>query len=114
MATQTLVSSLSSSDAARQILGGRPSFQSHSRKTSFVIRAASTPPVKAYGTESKWVDVIPIQCSLPGDFGFDPLGLTDPEGTGGFIEPKWLAYGEIINGRFAMLGAAGAIAPEIY
>uniref|UniRef100_A0A6N2MXH4 Chlorophyll a-b binding protein, chloroplastic n=1 Tax=Salix viminalis TaxID=40686 RepID=A0A6N2MXH4_SALVM len=47
--------------------------------------------------------------SLPGDFGFDPLGLSDPEGTGGFIEPKWLAYGEIINGRYAMLGAVGAI-----
>ena len=52
-------------------------------------------------------------CSLPGDFGFDPLGLMDPEGAGGFIEPSWLIYGEIINGRFAMLGAAGAIAPEI-
>lgn len=45
----------------------------------------------------------------PGDFGFDPLGLSDPEGPGGFIEPRWLSYGEIINGRFAMLGA---IAPE--
>jgi light-harvesting complex I chlorophyll a/b binding protein 3 len=53
-------------------------------------------------------------CRLPGDFGFDPLGLSDPEGTGGFIEPKWLAYGEVINGRFAMLGAAGAIAPEVF
>ncbi|ESR44981.1 hypothetical protein CICLE_v10002129mg [Citrus x clementina] len=52
-------------------------------------------------------------CSLPGDYGFDPLGLSDPEGTGGFIEPKWLAYGEVINGRYAMLGAVGAIAPEI-
>nr|KJB42677.1 hypothetical protein B456_007G163200 [Gossypium raimondii] len=51
--------------------------------------------------------------SLPGDYGFDPLGLSDPEGPGGFIEPKWLAYGEIINGRYAMLGAVGAIAPEI-
>ena len=30
--------------------------------------------------------------SLPGDFGFDPLGLSDPEGAGGFIDPKWLAY----------------------
>lgn len=46
--------------------------------------------------------------------GFAPLGLSDPEGTGGFIEPKWLAYGEVINGRFAMLGAAGAIAPKIF
>lgn len=35
------------------------------------------------------------------------------EGTGGFIESRWLAYGEIIiNGTFAMLGAAGAIPPE--
>ncbi len=30
--------------------------------------------------------------SLPADFGFDPLGLSDPEGAGGFIDPKWLAY----------------------
>lgn len=51
--------------------------------------------------------------TLPGDFGFDPLGLMDPEGAGGFIDPKWLPYGEIINGRFAMLGASGMIAPEV-
>lgn len=48
-----------------------------------------------------------------GDFGFDPLGLSDPEGAGGFIDPEWLRYGEIINGRWAMLGVAGMIAPEI-
>lgn len=52
-------------------------------------------------------------CSLPGDYGFDPLGLSDPEGPGGFIEPKWLAYGEVINGRYAMLGSVGIMAPEI-
>lgn len=51
--------------------------------------------------------------SKPGDFGFDPLGLSDPEGAGGFINPEWLAYGEIMNGRWAMLGAAGCVAPEI-
>jgi light-harvesting complex I chlorophyll a/b binding protein 3 len=28
--------------------------------------------------------------TLPGDFGFDPLGLSDPEGAGGFISPSWL------------------------
>lgn len=54
-----------------------------------------------------------VYSSLPGDYGFDPLGLMDPEGAGGFIDPNWLTYAEIINGRFAMLGAAGAIAPEI-
>lgn len=51
--------------------------------------------------------------TLPGDYGFDPLGLMDPEGAGGFIDPKWLPYAELINGRYAMLGAAGCIAPEI-
>ena len=52
--------------------------------------------------------------SAPGDFGFDPLGLSDPEGAGGFVTPKWLQYGEILNARWAMLGAAGCIAPEVH
>eukprot|EP01023_Acetabularia_acetabulum_P061205 TRINITY_DN7389_c0_g2_i2.p2 TRINITY_DN7389_c0_g2~~TRINITY_DN7389_c0_g2_i2.p2 ORF type:complete len:284 (+),score=68.40 TRINITY_DN7389_c0_g2_i2:104-955(+) len=51
--------------------------------------------------------------SLAGDFGFDPLGLLDPEGAGGLITPNWLRYAEIMNGRWAMLGAAGCIAPEL-
>ncbi|KAL0406604.1 UNVERIFIED_CONTAM: Chlorophyll a-b binding protein 8, chloroplastic [Sesamum latifolium] len=119
MATQALVSSssiCSSAEAARQILGGRPAAQS-SRRVSFVVKAASTPPVKQGANRPLWFaskqSLSYLDGSLPGDYGFDPLGLSDPEGTGGFIEPKWLAYGEIINGRFAMLGAAGAIAPEI-
>ena len=29
--------------------------------------------------------------TLPGDYGFDPLGLSDPEGKGvGFVDPNWL------------------------
>jgi Chlorophyll A-B binding protein len=51
--------------------------------------------------------------TLPADFGFDPLGLMDPEGEGGFITPAWLSYSEVIHSRWAMLGAAGIIAPEI-
>ncbi|CAM8949713.1 unnamed protein product [Rhodiola kirilowii] len=123
MAAQALVSSslTSSVEVARQqILGGR-SFQASptsSRKASFVVKATSTPPVKAGANRPLWFaskqSLSYLDGSLPGDFGFDPLGLSDPEGTGGFIEPKWLAYGEIINGRFAMLGAAGAIAPEVF
>jgi light-harvesting complex I chlorophyll a/b binding protein 3 len=51
--------------------------------------------------------------SLAGDYGFDPLGLSDPEGAGGFVDPAWLKYSEVIHARWAMLGAAGCIAPEI-
>eukprot|EP00798_Chlamydomonas_sp_ICE-L_P020455 gene20455-27243_t len=51
--------------------------------------------------------------TLPGDYGFDPLGLLDPENSGGFVNPDWLKYSELIHCRYAMLGAAGCIAPEI-
>ncbi|CAH9091065.1 unnamed protein product [Cuscuta epithymum] len=117
MATHTLISSSSiASSASRQILGGRWPVNSP-RKPTFLVRAASTPPVKQGANRPLWFasrqSLSYLDGSLPGDYGFDPLGLSDPEGQGGFMEPKWLAYGEIINGRYAMLGAAGAIAPEI-
>jgi len=51
--------------------------------------------------------------SRPGDFGFDPLGLLDPEGAGVFVSPSWLSYAEVIHGRWAMLGTAGCMTPEI-
>ncbi|KAJ4902005.1 photosystem I light harvesting complex protein 3 [Raphanus sativus] len=119
MAAQALVSSSLTSyvQTARQIFSSKSSVSISQRKTSFIVKAASTPPVKQGANRQLWFassqSLSYLDGSLPGDFGFDPLGLSDPEGTGGFIEPRWLAYGEIINGRFAMLGAAGAIAPEI-
>merc|ERR1719473_2411522 len=51
--------------------------------------------------------------TLPGDFGFDPLGVYDPDGKGFAVSPSWLQYAEVIHARWAMLGAAGCIAPEI-
>jgi light-harvesting complex I chlorophyll a/b binding protein 3 len=51
--------------------------------------------------------------SLPGDYGFDPLGLYDMEASGGLLDRQWLSYSEVIHGRWAMLGAVGCIAPEI-
>ncbi|CAI9275181.1 unnamed protein product [Lactuca saligna] len=54
----------------------------------------STPP--------EWLDG-----SLPGDFGFDPLGLgSDPETL------RWNVQAEIVHCRWAMLGAAGIFIPE--
>ncbi|GAB4825360.1 Photosystem I chlorophyll a/b-binding protein 3-1, chloroplastic [Ancistrocladus abbreviatus] len=122
MAAQALVSSslTSSMETARQMLGSSRPLQTASaarKNASFIVRAASTPPVKQGADRQLWFaskqSLSYLDGSLPGDYGFDPLGLSDPEGPGGFIEPKWLAYGEVINGRYAMLGAVGAIAPEI-
>nr|GMD79394.1 chlorophyll A-B binding protein 7, chloroplastic [Ipomoea batatas] len=54
----------------------------------------STPP--------PWLDG-----SLPGDFGFDPLGLaSDPESL------KWNQQAEIVHCRWAMLGAASIFIPK--
>ena len=50
MAAQALVSSslTSSVQTARQIFGSKPAVSV--RKTSFVVKAASTPPVKVHDT----------------------------------------------------------------
>lgn len=50
--------------------------------------------------------------TLPGDYGFDPLGLYDPAQTGGVLNQKWLACSEILHGRWAMLAVVGCLAPE--
>ncbi|XP_047306751.1 photosystem I chlorophyll a/b-binding protein 6, chloroplastic-like, partial [Impatiens glandulifera] len=45
--------------------------------------------------------------SIPGDFGFDPLGLgSDPELL------KWFAQAELIHSRWAMLAVSGILIPE--
>ena len=39
---------------------------------------------------------------MPADYGFDPLGLLDPEGKSeGFISPSWLRYSEVVHARSA-------------
>eukprot|EP00775_Hariotina_reticulata_P004546 gene4546-4798_t len=47
--------------------------------------------------------------SLPGDHGFDPLRLgVDP------AKLKWYQQAELQNGRWAMLGAAGILVPDLF
>jgi hypothetical protein len=46
--------------------------------------------------------------SLPGDFGFDPLGLgEDPESL------KWYVQAELVHSRFAMLGVLGILVTDV-
>lgn len=47
--------------------------------------------------------------SMPGDFGFDPLGL----GKQGEDRLKWYAEAEKTNGRWAMMAVAGIMGQEL-
>ncbi|XP_062159515.1 photosystem I chlorophyll a/b-binding protein 5, chloroplastic [Alnus glutinosa] len=46
--------------------------------------------------------------SLPGDFGFDPLGLGEDPGS-----LKWYVQAELVHARFAMLGVAGILLTDL-
>jgi light-harvesting complex I chlorophyll a/b binding protein 5 len=69
-----------------------------------VARAAADRPLWNPGSDApKWLDG-----SLPGDYGFDPLGLgSDPDAL------KYFVQAELVHGRFAMLGAAGIVLPGL-
>ncbi|KAH6798120.1 photosystem I light harvesting complex protein [Perilla frutescens var. hirtella] len=80
-------------------------FESPSSTRSVAVCAAADPDRPLWfpgSTPPPWLDG-----SLPGDFGFDPLGLaSDPESL------KWNQQAEIVHCRWAMLGAAGIFIPE--
>jgi len=131
--TTSSVTAVRAVKGARATFGSRAAFAAPSAKASkarFVCRAegeAEAPkeeaPKAVVKKERSKDDVYMMGVSdqnmayldgtLPGDFGFDPLGMSDPEGAGGFVNPQWLAYSEVIHGRWAMLGVAGIVAPEI-
>lgn len=101
-------------------LSGNATRQAASRRATVVVRAeekslaqfdrAKNPNSLVFADASslKYLDG-----TAPGDLGFDPLGLLDPVNAGGFVTPEWLRYSEVIHCRWAMLGAAGCITPEI-
>jgi hypothetical protein len=68
------------------------------------VQAAADRPLWNPGSvPPAWLDG-----SLPGDYGFDPLGLgSDPEVL------KYFVQAELVHGRFAMLGAAGIVIPGL-
>ncbi|KAK9828973.1 hypothetical protein WJX72_003158 [[Myrmecia] bisecta] len=97
MLTSTFVGTPSA--LARTASTSRPARQS--------VRAAAASGSKGLwlpGTESPpW-----LKGDLPGDRGFDPLGLgSDPD------RLKWYAEGEKTNGRWAMAAVAGILGQEL-
>ncbi|KAI5054167.1 hypothetical protein GOP47_0030940, partial [Adiantum capillus-veneris] len=68
-----------------------------------ILAATANRPLRFPGsTPLEW-----LNGSLPGDFGFDPLGLgSEPELL------KWFVQSKIVDCRWAMLGGAGIFIPE--
>ena len=77
------------------------------------LLAAHTPTSQsAQANRPSWFPGSPLpehlDGSLPGDFGFDPLGLgTEP------FKLKWYQQAELQNGRWAMLAVTGILVPEV-
>ncbi|XP_058195067.1 chlorophyll a-b binding protein P4, chloroplastic isoform X2 [Rhododendron vialii] len=84
------------------------------RQISF--KTATSSSRRSFRVEAKkgeWLPGLPspayLNGSLPGDNGFDPLGLAeDPENL------KWYVQAELVNSRWAMLGVAGMLLPEVF
>ena len=85
-----------------------------SRLARRVRPGSNSAPARSLKVEAKgeWLPGLSsptyLNGSLPGDNGFDPLGLAeDPESL------KWYVQAELVNGRWAMLGVAGMLIPEV-
>ncbi|KAM7268302.1 hypothetical protein ACFE04_010468 [Oxalis oulophora] len=83
------------------------------REVSFKPITASPRSFKVEAAKGQWLPGLPspayLNGSLPGDNGFDPLALAeDPENL------KWFVQAELVNGRWAMLGVAGMLLPEVF
>jgi len=79
-----------------------------------VMRGARRAPVTAMAGRPSWfpgtTDVPSyLDGSMPGDFGYDPLGLgADPENL------KWFREAELQHARWAMVGAGGVMAQDLF
>ncbi|KAJ6830365.1 chlorophyll a-b binding protein 4, chloroplastic [Iris pallida] len=82
----------------------------------FVAKSSPTSTSASFKVEAKKGEWLPglaspnyLNGSLPGDNGFDPLALAeDPENL------RWFVQAELVNGRWAMLGVAGMLLPEVF
>ena len=75
--------------------------------------ALTNPPIPSHPFPSHRIkdsSVAPahLDGTLPGDFGFDPLGLgADPQ------RLKYYQEAELMNARWAMMAVAGIVAQEV-
>jgi len=83
-----------------------------SRACRSPVAPAATRAFKVEAKKGQWLPGLAspeyLNGSLPGDNGFDPLGLAeDPANL------NWYVQAELANGRWAMLGVAGMLIPDL-
>lgn len=107
-------SSVAKTAPASSIQSAKSSFvgQTFCPTSSNTVVRGSRTSLNVFAREAQWApgSEAPdwLTGSLPGDFGFDPLGLGK--------NPETLAYyrqAELVHARFAMLGVAGILFPDI-
>uniref|UniRef100_A0A2N9GRC2 Chlorophyll a-b binding protein, chloroplastic n=1 Tax=Fagus sylvatica TaxID=28930 RepID=A0A2N9GRC2_FAGSY len=77
------------------------------------MASTSSGSFKIVARKGEWLPGLPspnyLDGRLPGDNGFDPLGLAeDPENL------HWFIQAELVNSRWAMLGVVGMLLPEVF
>jgi light-harvesting complex I chlorophyll a/b binding protein 4 len=115
MATSVTMQAVSSSSALCKsgfLTGSKYSSLARNVKVSAVAPTVSSKGLKIEAKKGEWLPGLTspayLNGSLAGDNGFDPLGLgEDPEAL------KWYVQAELQNGRWAMLGVAGILIPEV-
>ncbi|KAJ8465301.1 hypothetical protein OPV22_027853 [Ensete ventricosum] len=112
VATQASVAALRPCSSRSRFMTG----SSGKLAREFAARSSPSSSYRSLKVEAKKGEWLPglaspayLDGSLPGDNGFDPLGLAeDPENL------KWYVQAELVNGRWAMLGVAGMLLPEVF
>ncbi|KAK1620104.1 hypothetical protein QYE76_025621 [Lolium multiflorum] len=81
-----------------------PGHHAHSLRARFEVRAIAERATWLPGLDPPTY----LDGSLPGDYGFDPLGLGEqPE------DLKWYVQAELVHCRFAMAGVAGILGTDL-
>jgi len=94
------------------LLSARSKISTLAPISSTRLRKTSSARVSAVARDAPWFPGYPAPAhltgKLPGDFGFDPLGLgADP------ARLAWNQQAELVHGRFAMWASAGILGPEL-
>ncbi|KAL5992800.1 Photosystem I chlorophyll a/b-binding protein 5, chloroplastic [Asimina triloba] len=89
-----------------------PNLYKHLSSKPFLLAAPRFSQTRARAQRPTWLpglDPPPyLDGTLPGDFGFDPLGLgEDTESL------KWYVQAELVHSRFAMAGVAGILVTDL-